>query len=235
MHRGGRRCPKRPRHSRAFLPPSAIRTRRLTAIECPSSLPQSGGAIGYGGPGDCSRRTRGAYHHEMDDDVNGEDAEKPPRRPRRNTASNLFALAAVVFGVLALVLYFRNPGGGIAPVPVATPGGNELVNVTDALRSQGLEVGQPPHLFIPRGELDVPGQGIDIEGMPAFIFLYQDAETARADAAGVNADDVVPDRLAGTPTPKNERHLTQGSNVIVVLVGGSPETWQKVEAAVAAL
>ena len=36
-------------------------------------------------------------------------------------ASNLFALAAVVFGLLALILYFRNPGGGIAPVPVASP------------------------------------------------------------------------------------------------------------------
>ena len=184
---------------------------------------------------DCSRRARAAYHHEMDDDVNPEDSKTSAGRRRSNTVSNLFALAAVLFGVLALVLYFRNPGGGIAPIPVATPGGNQLVNVTDALRSQGLDVQQPPHLFIPRGELDVPGQGIDIEGMPAFIFLYQDAETARADAAGVNADDVVPDRLAGTPTPKNERHLTQGSNVIVVLVGGSPETWQKVEAAVAAL
>jgi hypothetical protein len=29
--------------------------------------------------------------------------------------------------------------------------------------------------------------------------------------------------------------MTQGSNVIVLLVGGSAETWQKVEAAVASL
>jgi hypothetical protein len=171
----------------------------------------------------------------MDDGVNPEDAGASAGRRRSNTPSNLFALAAVVFGLLALVLYFRNPGGGIAPVPVAAPGGNELVNVTDALRSQGLDVQQPPGLFIPRGELDVPGQGIEIEGMPTFIFLYQDTETARADAAGVNADDVVPDRLAGTPTPDGDRRMTQGSNVIVLLVGGSAETWQKVEAAVATL
>ena len=171
----------------------------------------------------------------MDDGVNGEHAGKPPGRRRSNTASNLFALAAVVFGVLALILYFRNPGGGIAPVPVAAPGGNQLVNVTDALRSQGLDVQQPPGLFIPRGALDVPGQGIEIEGSPAYIFLYPDAETARADAAGVDAGDVVPERLKGTPTPDGEGHLTQGSNVIVLLVGGSPETWQKVEAAVASL
>jgi hypothetical protein len=171
----------------------------------------------------------------MDDGVNGEHAGKPPARRRSNTASNLFALAAVVFGVLALILYFRNPGGGIAPVPVATPGGNQLVNVTDALRSQGLDVEQPRGLFIPRGALDVPGQGVEIEGMPAYIFLYPDAETAQSAAAGVDAVDVVPTRPAGTPTPDGEARMTQGSNVIVLLAGGSSETWQKVEAAVASL
>jgi hypothetical protein len=171
----------------------------------------------------------------MDDGVNGEHAGIPPGRRRSNTASNLFALAAVVFGALALILYFRNPGGGIAPVPVARPGGNQLVNVTDALRNQGLDVEQPRGLFIPRGALDVPGQGVEIDGMPAFIFLYPDAETARADAAGVDAVDVLPQRPAGTPAPDGEARMTQGSNVIVLFVGGSSETWQKVEAAVASL
>ena len=171
----------------------------------------------------------------MDDDVNGENVGTPARRRRSNTASNLFALAAVVFGVLALILYFKNPGGGIAPVPVATPGGNQLVNVTDALRSQGLDVEQPRGLFIPRGALDVPGQGVEVNGTPAYIFLYPDAETARADAAGVDAVDVVPKRPGGTPTPDVDARMTQGSNVIVLLVGGSAETWQKVEAAVASL
>jgi hypothetical protein len=81
----------------------------------------------------------------------------------------------------------------------------------------------------------VPGQGIEIDGAPAFIFLYPDEAKALADAAGVDANDVVPERLAGTPTPEGERRLTQGSNVIVVVVGGSAETWQKVETAVASL
>jgi hypothetical protein len=171
----------------------------------------------------------------MDDGRNGEDAGRPPDRRRSNTASNLFALAAVVFGLLALVLYFRNPGGGIAPVPVATPGGNQLVNVTDALRSQGLDVEQPRGLFIPRGALEVPGQGVEVDGLPAYIFLYPDAEAAQADAAGVDADDVLPKRPAATPTPEGEARMTQGSNVIVLLVGGSSETWQKVQAAVASL
>jgi hypothetical protein len=154
---------------------------------------------------------------------------------RSNTASNIFALAAVVFGVLALILYLRNPGGGIAPVPTAAPGGNQIVNVTDALRAQDLDIQQPPGLFVPRGALDVPGQGIEIDGAPSFIFLYPDEAAAQTAAMGVDADDIVPERLAGTPTPEGERRLIQGSNVIVVVVGGSAETWQKVETAVASL
>ena len=171
----------------------------------------------------------------MHDRVKREATETSGRARRSNTASNLFALAAVVFGVLALILYLRNPGGGIAPVPTAAPGGNQIVNVTDALRAQDLDVQQPPGLFVPRGALGVPGQGIEIDGAPAFIFLYPDEAAARADAAGVHANDVVPERLAGTPTPEGERRMTQGSNVIVLVVGGSAETWQKVETAVASL
>lgn len=160
----------------------------------------------------------------------------PARRPRRgNLLSNVFALAAVVFGIVAVVLYIRNPGGGVAPVPTPAPGGAQLVNVTDVLRAQGLDVDQPPRLFIPMGPLNAPGQGVLIDGSPGFIFLYSDAESAAADAASADAAAVVPERLAGTPAPEGERRLTQGSNVIVVLVGGSDETWQKVEAAVASL
>jgi hypothetical protein len=158
------------------------------------------------------------------------------RRPRRgNLLSNLFAVAAVTFGIIAVILYIRNPGGGVAPVPTPAPGGSQLVNVTDALRAQGLGTEQPRGLFIPMGSLDAPGQGVLIEGSPGFIFLYPDAASAAADAAGADAAAIVPERLAGTPAPEGERRLTQGSNVIVILVGGSDETWQKVETAVASL
>lgn len=157
-------------------------------------------------------------------------------RPRRsNLLSNLFAVAAIAFGIIAAVLYIRNPGGGVAPVPTPAPGGAELVNVTDALRAQGLNVEQPPRLFIPMGALDAPGQGVLIDGSPGFIFLYPDTASAAADAEGADPASIVPERLAGTPAPEGEPRLTQGSNVIVLLVGGSEETWQKVETAVGSL
>jgi hypothetical protein len=88
------------------------------------------------------------------------DQRNKPASPRRsNLLSNLLAAAAVVVGLLALVLYLRNPTGGVAPVPTAAPGGNQLVNVVEALSAQGLDVQQPQGLFIPRGALQAPGQG----------------------------------------------------------------------------
>lgn len=165
------------------------------------------------------------------------DPTKPTTLRKRNTLSNVFAILAVVFAVIAIVLYVRNPGAGsgVAPIPTAAPGGNQIVNVTEALKAQGLAVEQPPGLFVPRGALSVPGQGVEIDGNPGFVFLYPDAAAAQADAANADPDDVVPERIAGQPAPEGERRLTQGSNVVVLMVGGSAETWQKVQSAVAGL
>jgi hypothetical protein len=156
------------------------------------------------------------------------------RRQRDNLLSNAFAIAAVLFGVAAVVLYLRG-SGGTAPIPTPAPGGNEIINVIEALKAEGLRVEQPPRLFIPRGALDVPGQGVEVDGTPGFIFRFPDAESARAAAAGVDPASLVPERIAGTPAPAGERRLTQNSNVIVLLVGGSDETWQRVQEAVASL
>jgi hypothetical protein len=157
-------------------------------------------------------------------------------RTQTNLLSTVFAVAAVLFAVLAVVLYVRDSNrGGIAPVPTAAPGGNQIVNVTDALRAQGLTVEQPPRLFIPAGALPVPGQGILIDGSPGFIFLFGDAAAAQSAAQSTDADHIIPERLAGTPAPSGVRRLAQGSNVIVVLIDSSEETWQKVRAAVAQL
>jgi hypothetical protein len=169
--------------------------------------------------------------------VNGDVSSKAPASRGRNILSNIFAFVAVVFAVIAIVLYFRGPGAGsgVAPIPTAAPGSNQIVNVTEALKAQGLSVEQPPGLFVPRRALSVPGQGVEIDGHPGFIFLYENAAAAEADVAGVNPDDVVPERVGGQPAPEGERRLVQGSNVAVLMIGGDDETWQKVEAAVAGL
>lgn len=166
-----------------------------------------------------------------------DDTAKESAKRGRNTLSNVFALVAVIFAVIAIVLYVRNPGAGsgVAPIPTAAPGSNQIVNVTEALKAQGLTVDQPPGMFVPKRALSVPGQGVEIAGNPAFIFLYPDTEEARADVADIAPDDVVPEQIAGQPAPAGERRITQGSNVVVLMIGGDAETWRKVEAAVASL
>lgn len=162
------------------------------------------------------------------------DPQPQPERRRGNALSNVFALVAVVFAILAVVLYLR-PGGGVAPVPVAAPGGNQIVNVTNALKAQGLEVEQPPGHFIPAGDVSVPGQGVEINGAPGYVFLFKDAETASKEVEGVSAASLVPADIRGTPLPEGERRAVLASNVLLVLVGGDDETWNKVQAAVATL
>lgn len=158
----------------------------------------------------------------------------PERRKPRNTLSNIFAVVAVVFAILAVVLYLR-PGRGIAPVPTAVPGGNQLINVVRALESQGLDVSQPQGLFVPAGEGGVPGQGLEIGGNPAFVFLYPDESQAQGAVLTLDPAAVVPGELRGTPMPEGERRITQGSNVVLIMAGGDDAAWQKVEAAIAGL
>lgn len=148
--------------------------------------------------------------------------------------SNVLAVAAVLFAILAVFLYLRPGGSGIAPIPQAKPGGNELINVVKALEGQGLAVTQPQGLFVPAGALDVPGQGLEIAGNPAFVFLFPDAASAAA-AKDVDVAAIAPPAKSGAPAPVGERRLTQGSNVILVMLGGDDAAWQKATAAIASL
>jgi hypothetical protein len=158
----------------------------------------------------------------------------PERHTSRNTLSNILAVVAVIFAILAVVLYL-GPGRGIAPVPTAVPGGNQLINVVRALESQGLEVRQPQGMFVPAGDAGVPGQGLEIAGQPAFVFLFPDQSQAQGASLTLDPQAVVPDSLRGTPMPEGERRMTQGSNVVLIMAGGDDVTWQKVEKAIGGL
>ena len=158
----------------------------------------------------------------------------PERRKPGNTLSNVFAVVAVIFAILAVVLYLR-PGRGIAPVPTAVPGGNQLINVVRALEAEGLQVTQPQGLFVPAGDGGVPGQGLEIAGAPAFVFLFPDDTQAQGAVLTLDPAAVIPDQIRGTPMPEGERRITQGSNVVLVMAGGDDTTWQKVETAVSGL
>lgn len=158
----------------------------------------------------------------------------PDRRKPNNTLSNILAVVAVMFAILAVILYLR-PGGGIAPVPTPEPGGNQLINVVRVLEAEGLQVTQPQGMFVPAGESGVPGQGLEIAGNPAFVFLFPDISQAQGAVLTLDPAAVVPNEIRGTPMPEGERRITQGSNVVLIMAGGDDTTWQKVETAVAGL
>jgi hypothetical protein len=168
--------------------------------------------------------------------VERQDSEQPAVRGRRNLVSNLLAVAAVIFAIIAIVLYAQGSRtGGIAPIPTPAAGSLQIVNVTEALKAQGLDVKQPPGLFIPSTELGTPGQGVEVDGIPAFVFLFKTEEAAREALDGIEPESLVPERLAGTRVPAGQRHLVQGRDVAILVVGGDETLWQKVDAAVAGL
>ena len=158
----------------------------------------------------------------------------PEQRKPKNTLSNILAVAAVLLAILAVVLYLR-PGRGIAPIPTAAPGDNQLINVVRALEAQGLQVTQTQGMFVPAGDAGVPGQGLEVGGNPAFVFLFPDETQAQSAVLTLDPAAVVPGEKRGTPLPEGERRMTQGSNVILVMVGGDDAAWQKVEIAIAGL
>lgn len=144
-------------------------------------------------------------------------------------------MLAVAFALIAIFLFARDRRFGVAPVPTASPGGSQIVNVVGALQQAGLSVAQPKGMFIPKGALAVPGQGVEIDGNPGFVFLYDSAAAAAADAAAVSPKEAVPERVGKEPAPQGERRMAQGSNVIVLMIGGTDQTWKKVETAARSL
>ena len=130
---------------------------------------------------DCSCSAAAAYHAmRATTDCGVTDEKTPEQRPRRsNLVSNLFAGGRGGVWRPRPDPLLQKPGRRHRAGTHAAPGGTELVNVTDALRARVSVSSSRPRLFIPRGALDVPGQGVEIDGMPAFIFLYPDAEAAR--------------------------------------------------------
>lgn len=165
-----------------------------------------------------------------------QDAEQPAARGRRNLVSNLLAVAAVIFAIIAIVLYAQGSRtGGIAPIPTPAAGALQIVNVTEALKAQGVDVKQPPGLFIPATKLGTPGQGIEIDGVPAFVFLFTSEVDARQALEDIDPESLVPARLEGTRVPSGQRHLVRGRDVAILVVGGDETLWHKVDDAVASL
>jgi len=163
-------------------------------------------------------------------------------RPSKGRGSSLltllFGALAVVLAAAAIVLWLRDRDGAgrdEPPVPTAAAGENEFIHVVQALEAEGLET-VIVQGGLPAGELGAPGQRLDVNGVPLYVFLYPDAAAAATPAARLDPATALPAANArGTPVATEPPHLAHGSNVIVALVGGDDELRARVDAAIARL
>lgn len=156
----------------------------------------------------------------------------PPARRGVNWSSLIFGLiAAALFAVAVWMAWPMLTGGGAPAPPTGVAGQLQAVHVTDALTAQGLTVEQNQG-FVPIGALSVPGQGATVDGVPLFIFIYPDAETAAAELPAINAAAIGP---RGTPIPGTTPELFHHGNIVTALFAAPAEVRTRVEQAMAGL
>lgn len=133
-----------------------------------------------------------------------------------------FGALAVVLGVLAVYLYFQERGTGGPVAPTALPAHNQYANVSDALEANGLAVteatrtdpGATSPSSFPRGTV---GQYISIDGRPAWIYLFPDADTQETAATAFAAKPEPLTTASRKPLTTAPPALFHASNVIVLL------------------
>ncbi len=161
--------------------------------------------------------------------------QSPPSRRRRGAQllSTLLFLAALVFAGAAIYIWYidEEPADNLPPVPTATPGLHTLADVLNAFRNAGLDgdYGRSP-ATVKSNQMDPPGQHLIIEDQSVYVFIFPsgDAESAVASREAA-AQDLDPATMTLT-TPSGQSFSTgetlsisEGSNVIAVLVGGDAD------------
>ncbi len=169
----------------------------------------------------------------------GDDGRQRPGRGRGGIGSTLLMAAAalVLLGVGFVYLRDRNDTDPTPPPPTSPPGHNEMRDIVQALRDQGLEVNYGQR-GLTSALLSVPGQPLTVDGAPLYVFVYREVAKREQESAGADPAEILRPRSGpgpGTPVPPGEPHLAAGSNVLVVLNGGDDETAAKVERAIAGL
>jgi hypothetical protein len=165
-----------------------------------------------------------------------DEQEERRRRLRRNIGTGLILAAlAVVLAAIGYVYFSEEEETPQEPMlPTSVPGKNELAHVAAALREEGLDVSYGQR-GIRSPILSEPGQNLSVDEATLYVFIYDTVELREAqyDEARGNPAEILP-RGPGTPAPEPP-FLAAGSNVMVVLVGGSPETAEKVDRAITGL
>jgi hypothetical protein len=150
----------------------------------------------------------------------------------------IFAVAAVA--VLAYGIWQSQKEGSSVPPnppPAATPGAYKFIDVINALEAEGFDVEIIRSSFR-SPQLSVPGQGVEVDGDPIYLFIYpgQAAVEAReADSNNLDPSTLSVNTVSGTPAVDGEAHVVFSSNVIAVVPSGSQDVIDKVDEAIQGL
>jgi hypothetical protein len=150
----------------------------------------------------------------------------------------IFAVAAVAvlgYGIWQSQNEGNSDDGN--PPPAATPGAYRLIDVVTALEIEGFEVKIIRSSFR-SPQLSVPGQGLEVDGKPIFVFVYpgKDAVAAReADSKTIDPATLTVNTVSGTPVAAREPHVVFNSNVIAIVPSSSQDVNDKVDSAIQSL
>ncbi len=169
-------------------------------------------------------------------DERGEVAETRRGRRAQRMVSTLLLMASLALGIAAVALYVRDQQQvEQTPVPpTAEPGKNDLVSVANALRAEGVEV-EYGRGSTSSPDLDPPGQLLEVDGTPLYVFVYADVASREAEFSALDPASFNLTSPSGRPVDLGTPYLTANSNVIVALAGGSPDLADRVDRAVARL
>jgi hypothetical protein len=150
----------------------------------------------------------------------------------------IFAVAAVA--VLAYGIWQSRDDGNSDnsnPPPAATPGAYKLIDVVSSLENAGSNV-EIIRASFRSPQLTVPGQGLEVDGVPVYVFIYpgRDAVAAReAESKNIDPATLTVNTISGTPVAEGEPHVVFSSNVIAVVPSSSQAVNDKVDEAIEGL
>jgi hypothetical protein len=167
---------------------------------------------------------------------------RQPSQPRRRRGaqilSTLLFIAAMVFAGAALYIWYideESPDSAPA-APTATPGLNTLADVLAAFKDAGLDgdYGRSP-ATVKSNQMSPPGQHLIIEDQSVYVFIFPSGDAQSAAAAREEAARSLDPATMTLTTPSGQSFgegetltVSEGSNVIAVLVGGDEELQARV-------
>jgi len=179
----------------------------------------------------------------------GNQSGQPVRAEKRrgpHILSTLLFITAIAFAGLAVYLYWneQEKDDNEPTPPPAVSGEYNLAQVKAALDEAGLSTDFGRNT-VHANQIDqtVPGQTMKVNGNDVAVFIFSQnqsgigpIEQAEAAYAEIDESTITLSRTSGDEVGANEpKHVFQGSNIILVMVGGSDEDVEEVRAAIEGL